>query len=196
MVGPLGPAAKYVVEGAVQNGKVGPASQRAYAWVATVTRSWTAAGKPLDVLAEYKFASGSRNPADTSRSGTFDQLYAANHDRFGHQDLFGWRNIHAVKTLATYTVAKNLALNFMYDDFWLASAVDYLYNGGGKAIARSADGKAGQHVGRETDFFGTWRHGHFLAGAGYGYLFAGEFVRRTTPGVRQSYIYFFHTYSL
>jgi len=45
-----------------------------------------------------------------TRDGTFDQLYASNHDRFGRADLFGWRNIHNLRSLNTLHVAKPVAI--------------------------------------------------------------------------------------
>ena len=83
----------------------------------------------------------------------------------------------------------------MYDNFWLASRKDALYNSGGQAIVRSAAGTAGRHVGQETDLFVTYRYKHFLLGGGYGLLLAGEFLRKTSPGVSPSYWYLFHTYT-
>ncbi|MCW5982343.1 MAG: alginate export family protein [Bryobacteraceae bacterium] len=196
LAGPLAWSAKYSLEAAVQNGKVGPAAHRGHAWFSGISRRWTAAKRPLDVSAEYKFASGNRNPRDVSLSRTFDQLYPANHDKFGHEDLFSWRNIHNARSLATYGLTKNLAVNLMYNSFWLASARDALYSGAGKSIARSADGSAGRHVGQEADVFATYKYGHFQFGAGYGHFFAGGFVNRTTPGVSPVYLYVFHTYTL
>ncbi|MDE3166372.1 MAG: alginate export family protein, partial [Acidobacteriota bacterium] len=64
----------YTVEAALQRGKVGPANLSAGAFVGTLRRRWTLAGKPLDVLAEYKYASGTDNPADALHTGTFDQI--------------------------------------------------------------------------------------------------------------------------
>jgi hypothetical protein len=162
---------------------------------ASAARHWTPAGKPLDVSVEYKYASGTGNPADASRSSTFDQMFPSNHDKFGHQDLFGWRNIHNARSLTSLGLAKGFALNFMYDDYWLASARDALYNSSGKSIARSATGTAGRHVGQETDLFTTYKWQSLTFGAGYGYLFAGEFLRRATQGVGPSYIYIFQTYT-
>ncbi len=196
LAGPLGRGVKYSIEAAGQDGKVGPAQHRATAWFSSVSRRWMAGGKPLDVTGEYKFAAGARNPQDAALSRTFDQLYAANHDKFGHEDLFGWRNIHNLRSLTTYGVSKSFGLNFMYDNVWLASARDSLYNGSGKAIARSANGSAGKHVGQETDLFFTFKHNHFIWGAGYGYFFAGQFIQKTTPGKSPSYAYVFQTYSL
>ena len=44
--------------------------------------------------------------------------------------------------------------------------------------------------------FATYKRGHFIFGAGYGHLFSGQFIQRTTPGVGPTYLYVFHTYSL
>jgi hypothetical protein len=82
----------------------------------------------------------------------------------------------------------------MYDSFWIASERDALYSGSGKALARSPAGDAGRHVGEEADVFGTYKYRHLTIGAGYGHLFAGEFIRKTTPGFGPTYIYVFHTY--
>ena len=194
--GPVASGVKYSLEAALQKGKVGPADLSAGAWVATLARRWSVANHSLDVSAEYRYASGTANPADPTHSGTFDQLYAANHDKFGHEDLLGWRNIHNIRSLATLALTKNLSLNFMYDNYWLADLKDALYNGSGKAIVRSPTGTAGRHVGQETDLYGTYKHGHFTFGAGYGHFFSGQFIQKTTPGVGPTYLYVFHAYNL
>ena len=193
--GPVTHGIRYSVEGAAQSGNVGAASQRAFAWYSRLNRNYQVAGRPLDVSGEYKFASGTRNPQDSTHTGTFDQLYASNHDKFGHEDLFGWRNVHNLRSLETLGLTKALAVNFMYNSFWLASTRDALYNGQGRAIAQSITGIAGRHVGQEVDVFATYGFRHWLFGAGYGYLFKGEFIRSTTPGVNPSYAYVFQTYS-
>jgi len=90
-----------------------------------------------------------------NRSETFDQLYAANHDKFGLQDLFGWRNIHNLGSLDIVHVTKGLALNVMYNSWWLATAKDSLYSLQGNGIVRSAREDAGTHVGQELDFYAT-----------------------------------------
>jgi hypothetical protein len=196
LAGPLALGAKFSLEGAAQNGRVGPGEHRASAWFSSVGRRWTAAARPLDLSVEYKFASGARNPKDATLSRTFDQLYAANHDKFGHQDLFGWRNIHNARALATYGLTKALALNVMYSGYRLASPCDALYSGAGKSIAKSAACSAGSDVGREADVFAVYKYKRFQIGAGYGHFFSGEFIRKTTPGVGPSYVYIFHSYSL
>ncbi|WP_321474783.1 alginate export family protein [uncultured Paludibaculum sp.] len=190
--GPVAAGWKYVIEGVVQRGHVGPASQRAGAWSSVFQKS---IGK-VDLSGEYKFASGTENPADRGRSGTFDQMYAANHDKFGHQDLFGWRNMHDVRAVASWKVRPRVTLNAMYDSYWLARKRDALYGLNGRAIAKSTDGTAGRHVGQDVDFFAAWRPVKpLLLGAGVGVFVNGEFVKNTTPGVAPVYFYVFQTYS-
>lgn len=196
MAGPVTQGVKYSLEAALQKGMVGPAELSASAWFAALSRRWTIGGKTLDISGEYKYASGTENPADPKHSGTFDQLYAANHDKFGHEDLFGWRNIHNARSVTSLGLTKSLALNFMYDNYWLANVKDAIYNGSGKLIARSTTGTAGRHVGQETDVYGTYKYNHFTFGAGYGHFFSGQFIQKTTPGIGPTYLYIFHTYSL
>jgi hypothetical protein len=196
LAGPLSRGVNYSLEAALQKGKTGPADLSASAWYGALSRRWTIARGTLDLSAEYKYASGTENPTDAKHSGTFDQLYAANHDKFGHQDLFGWRNVHNARSLDTLGVTRNFAINFQYDNYWLANLEDGVYNGSGKLIVRSATGAAGRHVGQETDLYGTYKYGHFTFGAGYGHFFSGRFIQKTTPGIGPTYLYVFHTYSL
>jgi hypothetical protein len=193
--GPFAAGSSFSVEAALQTGKAGLARHRAGAWFASLSRRWTVGRRTLDLSGEYKFASGTDDPRNPSRSGTFDQLYPANHDKFGHQDLFGWRNIHDARSLAAWGLTKSLALNFMYNSFWLASARDSLYNGSGRSIARSGAGAAGRHVGQEADAFATYKYSHFQFGAGCGRFFKGGFINQTTPALRPTYLYVFHTVS-
>ena len=196
LAGPLAGGWKYSLEGVLQNGMMGAGHHKAEAWFSWIGRRWDLAGHSLDASVEYKFASGSRNPTDPSLSRTYDQFYPANHDKFGHEDLLGWRNLHNLRSLETFTVTKAFALNFMYNQFWLASARDGLYNSSGKIIAQSLTGAAGRHVGQEADLFGTYKYHHFTFGAGYGYFAPGHFLQKTTPGISPTYIYIFHTYTL
>jgi hypothetical protein len=187
--GPLAAGVRYSIETAVQNGHTGVLPHRGFAWFSNVSRRFG----PVEVSAEYKYASGSDRPAE--RDGTFDQLYASNHDKFGHLDLFGWRNIHNLRSLETWHITRPLALNFMYNDWWLASARDALYNGTGRSIALSREGSAGRHVGREADLFATYQYGPFTFGAGAAKLFPGEFLKHATPGAATRYLYVFQSFA-
>ena len=190
--GPLPGRLKYSLEAVAQDGHTGPVQHRAYAWFSGISRPVKLA-LPLDLEAEYKYASGSRNAA--TRDNTFDQLYASNHDRFGRADLFGWRNIHNVRSLDTLHVTKPLAISVMYNNWWLASPTDALYNSSGGAIVRSAKGTAGTHVGQEADVFGTYQASGWTFGAGMAHVFAGGFLHATTPGVNTRYLFVFQSYT-
>ena len=194
LTGPLPRAVKYSLEAAFQNGKVGPASLRSCAWFGGLSRRWKVAGHNLDVGGEYKYASGTENPDDPTRTGTFDQLYPANHDKFGHQDLFGWRNVHNVRST---TSLGNRNFSYVHVRQLLAGERQgWSLQRVGALLARSPSGAAGRHVGQETDLFGAYKFGHFTFGGGYGHFFSGEFIRQTTPGLGPTYLYVFHSYSL
>ena len=193
LYGPLPRKFLYSLEGVGQTGHIGPLNQRAYAWSIGASRKVTAVKRPLNFSVEYKLASGSRS--GQSHSSTFDQLSPANHDKFGHEDLFGWRNLKTLKTVATLNVTKSLTLNVMYTNEWLFSASDSLYNGQGNSIAMSKTGTAGTHVGQELDSFLTYAYGAHLFGAGFGHFFKAEFIANTTPNVNPRYFYIFQQYS-
>jgi len=192
VAGPLPQAWKYTLELALQNGKVGPRNHRALGWASRASRSFTTA-IPVDFSTEYKYASGTQNP-EGNRSGTFDQLYPASHDKFGHADLLAWRNIHNIRSLVTLRPTQGTAVNLMYNNSWLASARDAAYNLQGRPIAQSVDGSAGRHIGQELDVFATQRWNGFVFGAGFAHLFAGSFLKNTTPGVNTRYLYVFQSY--
>ncbi|HEX4136570.1 MAG TPA: alginate export family protein [Bryobacteraceae bacterium] len=138
---------------------------------------------------EYNFASGDKNPKDAVR-GTFDQLYPSGHDLYGVADQVGWRNIKDVRTGIGIKPRSNVTANFEYNNFYLASATDALYNAAGAAVARSADGAAGTHVGQEFDGYGTWTVSRpLLLGAGVGHILPAEFLKNTTKGNPYTYPY-------
>jgi hypothetical protein len=182
----------YSLEGIGQTGHIGLLTQRAYAWFAGAAKKFP--GKhPLTLSFEAKAASGTGR--GSTSSGTYDQLAPANHDKFGHEDLFGWRNLRTIKNLETFSITKRFALNLMYTNHWLSSATDSLYNGQGSSLALSKTGAAGTHVGQELDSFVTYTRGGQTFGAGFGHFFAGEFIQKATPGVNPRYLYVFHQYS-
>lgn len=190
--GPMPKHFAYSLEGIGQNGHLGLLPQRAYAWYSCVTRPFTVATLPLNVLVEYKEASGSHYGA--THSATYDQLAPANHDKFGDQDLFGWRNLKTFKTLDTLSLSRGLAMNVMYTDERLFSASDALYNSTGSKISISSPGKAGTHVGQELDGFLTFSIGKHNFQAGVSQFFKGQFIRNTTPGINPRYFYFSQEY--
>lgn len=192
--GPLPARLTYSLEGIAQNGHVGALNQRAYAWFAGVSRPLKIGRLPIDASVEYKEASGSHFGA--THSSTFDQLSPANHDKFGHEDLFGWKNLRTFKSLETLHPTKALAFNVMYTNESLFSASDALYSSAGARIAISAQGTAGRGVGQELDGFATYTWGAHTFMAGFGHFFRGEFVANTTPGINPRYFYIAQQYTI
>jgi hypothetical protein len=191
--GPLPHGLAYSFEGVGQTGHLGPVTQRAYAWFAGLSEKAIAGKKPVGLSVEYKGASGTKLGSATS--GTYDQLAPANHDKFGHEDLFGWRNLKTLKSLETVGITKSLTLNLMYTNDWLFSAADALYNSQGSSIASSKKGTAGTHVGQEVDSFVTYTYGVHTFGAGFGHFFKGGFIDSTTLRINPRYLYVFQQYS-
>jgi hypothetical protein len=187
VAGPLGAGFRFIGEGALQGGHWGLRKHRAGGGVFHVARelSWPL---PVEASVEYKYASGTED-FGSDRHSTFDQLYAAVHNRTGHADLFGWVNIHNIQAQADIDVAPQWVVTLMYDNSWLASATDYAYTAQGRPIVRSPDGSAGRHLGAEFGIYTGWRRGHFTIGGGFAYLWAGEFIRNTTPGVNTRFWY-------
>lgn len=192
--GPLPGKFAYSLEGIAQNGHIGLLDQRAYAWFAGISRPLKIGTIPLDSSVEYKVASGSH--AGQTRSATFDQFTPANHDKFGHEDLFGWRNLRTFKTLETLHPTKALAFNVMYTHESLFSPSDALYSSAGSKIAISPKGTAGRTVGQELDGFATYTWGAHTFLAGFGHFFKGPFVMNTTPGINPRYLYIGQQYNI
>ena len=131
---------------------------------------------------EYNYASGDENPKD-GRRGTFDPMYPTAHDKYGLADQVGWRNIHDFRTGTEFKPSKKWLVSSFFHDWWLASPTDALYATTGLPVARSASGTAGRHVGEEIDAQATYTFDKQLqVGGGFGHIFPGEFLRKTTQG--------------
>ena len=194
MAGKLPTAIDYSTETAVQTGSVGPDTVRAWASHWNVGKTIAAfSGRPR-FFGEYNYASGDANRTDGTR-GTFDQLYPTGHDKYGLADQVGWRNIHHARAGVEIKPSARWGMNGGYHSWWLASATDALYSASGAAVARSAAGTAGRHVGQEVDMQAAYTYSPQLQiGVGYAYLIPGEFLKNTTPGSPYSYPYLMITY--
>ena len=190
--GPIANGVRYSAEIVGQFGDIGPTPQRANAWALQLGKQAKLAGRAIDVIGEYKYASGG---VRSDRISTFDQLFPAAHDKLGHADILGWKNVRNMKALATWNWAKSFSVNVMYNNSWLADPRDAVYNTAGRAIARSTTGFDGRHIGQEADLFVTYKKSGWTTGAGYGYFFSGEFIRRTTPAIDPQYMYVYQSYS-
>ncbi len=184
----------YSTEMARQTGTLGTSNIAAWAghWVAgrTFETAWTPRA-----YVEYNFASGTSNPTGNT-VGTFDQLYPSGHDKFGLTDQVGWRNIKDLRTGIEAKPLRKLTCSTTFHDYWLADARDGLYTATGAVVAKSPAGAAGTHVGEELDFQGIYKWNKAIQfGAGYGQLFTGQFLNKTTKGKDFSYPYFMTSYA-
>lgn len=159
------------------------AGDRVRAWAGNWTLGKTLSGlRGWRAYAELNRASGDRRRGD-GRQGNFDPLYPSVHDKLGLADLFSWTNLVHWRSGAEFTLAKGFKLAAAYNSFWLANPGDGLYMGG-RVAARSAEGKAGRHVGQEADVQFHLQLGRRTnINAGHSRLFPGMFLRRTTPAL-------------
>jgi len=177
------------VEMAKETGSLG--SDKVSAWAGHWVLGRTLASVPLKPRPwiEYNYATGDANAKDGIR-GTFDQLYPTAHDKYGLADQVGWKNIRDLRLGVETKPRKNWTATLEYNDWYLANAHDALYNTSSTAIARSANGTAGTHAGQELDLTATWSvFSSLQTGAGFGHIFPGEFLRKTTPGNAYTFPY-------
>ena len=192
-VGKLPQGFDYGAEVVDEAGYLGTDQIRAWATHFVIGRTTKMLWTPR-VFAEFNFASGDKNSKDGIR-GTFDQLYPTGHDKYGLSDQVGWRNMKDFRTGLETKPRKNLTASVVYNDLYLASRFDAMYNAGGAALFRSAAGTAGTHIGQELDVIAMWTIAKPLqAGGGFGHLFPGDFLKNVTPGKAYNFPYVMFTY--
>jgi hypothetical protein len=82
-----------------------------------------------------------------------------------------------------------------FEGYWLATSNDNFYASSG-AIAVAAHAGASRHIGNELDLIAEYQMNKGLSfGFGYARLFAGEFLKTTTPGHDYSYPFAYFQYN-
>ena len=183
----------YGVEMALQRGALGTDDIRAWAghWQMRETFPGRTA---VRLTGEYNFASGDEDPADNVR-GTFDQLYPTPHDKTGLADQIGWKNVHHARAGFEVTPFRGFPVTTNYHSWWLAENKDAIYNVANAVVGRVATGAADRHVGQELDVqVSRALTPQIQAAAGYAHIFAGPFLKATTPGASYSHPYVMVTY--
>jgi hypothetical protein len=184
----------YGTEMAHQAGRLGTDRVGAWAghWIVGYTVAGAWASPRLSV--EFNHASGDDNPHD-GRRGTFDQIYPTNHDRYGLTDPVGWKNLNHLRSGIEIKPRPKWLAIASYHSFWLANSHDGFYNASGALVARVPDGSAGRYVGQEADLQAVYFwSGRTKIGAGYGHLFPGTFLKKTTDGSAYTYPYAYVNY--
>jgi hypothetical protein len=130
-----------------------------------------------------EWASGTPDPAASTRYGTFNQLFAFGHYYMGYIDYVGRQNINDFSLQVSANPAKWITSLVQYHHFTLVEARDALYNLGGGISRRDLAGASGVFVGQEMDTmvnFHLSSHQDLLLG--YSVFFPGDFIRNTGPG--------------
>lgn len=180
----------YVQESALQRGSIGPESVAAFATHSELSYRHAVRFQPKYTL-EYNHASGDASFGDRHR-GTFDQLYATAHERYGMTDQIGWKNMQHLRAAAEFTLSRRWQLTVKHGAYWLASARDGLYNTSNAQIAVDRSGASGRWVGQESAAHFTFKLDRYSQiGAGIGHLVPGTFLRRTTAGHHHTSAYSF-----
>lgn len=193
-VGKLPDSFDYATEMDRQAGSLGSDTIGAWAghWVLGKTLSTSHLHPRIAV--EYNYASGDHNAKD-GHHGTFDQLYATGHDKYGMDDQVGWKNIRNARASLETKPAKKWTAVARYDAWWLADPHDALYNAASAPVARVASGSAGRFVGQELDGFTAYNFSRqFQFGGGFGHIFPGTFLNHATQGQSYDYPYVMTTF--
>ncbi len=150
--------------------------------------SWT----PRWVL-EFNHASGD-NGVDGAR-GTFDALYANNHDKYGFMDRFAWRNINHAATALELKPAKRWTSKAVFHYLWLANKNDAIYTQGGVNVKwkNATSSRLGPELDLQTSYSFSRRLD--LVG-GIAHLWAGEYIRHATNYTGSTYPYVTFLYRL
>ncbi len=140
------------------------------------------------VSVEYNYASGDSANKDGDRN-TFDQFYPSNHGYYGMIDQFAWKNLKNARVGFDFLAAKKLKVRADFNEFYLATVQDSLYasSGSSQVLNRQA---TSAHIGSELNAVGLYQWSMFWKfGAGYGHLFAGDYLKQSKAGFGYSYPY-------
>jgi hypothetical protein len=166
----------------------------AWAGYAGVGKTFPKVAAAPRVFIEGNYASGTKNPKGRDWN-TFDQLYPSNHDKFGFTDQVGRRNLVQFRVGVEESVGKKWKFKEAFEGFWLATSNDNFYSSSG-AISVPATPGASRHIGNELDLVAEYEWNNGLNfGFGYARLFAGEFLKTTTPGHDYGYPYAYVEYN-
>jgi hypothetical protein len=175
-----GPAAlDYNVEIALQRGHV--VTDSISAWAGHWEIGWKPLGRDLGprIGLEYNYASGDSYPED-GRHHTFDDLYPAGFNKYGIVDPYAWRNLRSPSLGVDMPVTRSWAFYGGYRAYWLATVQDGLYPGGDDFVVRNPDAPS-PHIGNQAFLSATYTHSErWHISAGYGHLFPGSYLRRST----------------
>lgn len=179
----------------IQSGHFADSSIHAWAWYTILGYTIPKTRFEPRFSIEYNYASGNRSIGNPV-VGTFDLLYPTTHQWDRITDLFGEENIRDLKPGFDFRPVPKLKVRFVLSELSLASRYDSLYDTTGAVLVKVPKGGAlSRDIGKEGDVYGTYDVNRRLQlGAGFGHLYAGQFIKQNTPGSSASYPYGFLDY--
>lgn len=178
----------YAVEALLQRGSY--SADRVTAFAQSYTAGWTLSGAAIQprVSAEYSYASGDAALKDGVR-GTFDQFYPSNHSYNGMIDQFGWKNLKNVRGGFDCVLWNKLNYRVDVNEFYLATVQDSLYNSSGSPVVVNREATS-NHIGWEMNTVLLYQWSKvWKFGAGFGRLFAGDYLKQSNLDYGYNYPY-------
>jgi hypothetical protein len=178
----------YIAEVVVQRGTY--SADRVAAVGQSYVLGWTIPGVDFAprISAEYDDASGDAKAKDGSRN-TFDQFYPSNHSYYGMFDQFGWKNLKNARTGLDCLVSKKLKVRADFNEFYLATIQDGLYNSSGSSVVLNRKATS-SHIGSSLGGVALYQWTKIWKfGAGYSHFVAGGFLKQSNTGLGYNYPY-------
>jgi hypothetical protein len=178
----------YSVETVLQKGSY--SSDRVSAFAESYVLGWTIIDTPLKprLSAEYSYATGDAARKDGIR-GTFDQFYPSNHSYYGMIDQFGWKNLKNWRAGYDCLLWKKTKFRLDFNEFYLATVQDSLYGSSGSAVISNPKATS-NHIGSEINATAMYQWSKIWKfGAGWGRLFAGEYLKQSKADFGYTYPY-------
>jgi hypothetical protein len=137
---------------------------------------------------EFNYASGDNTSKDGTRN-TFDQFYPSNHGYYGMMDQFGWKNMKNYRAGFDFIPATKLKIRGDFNEFYLATTQDGLYNSSGSSIVLNRQATS-SHVGSEINTVALYQWTKiWKVGAGLGRFYAGEVLKESKYNFGYTYPY-------
>ena len=170
----------YNLEFVYQFGRFG--SGDIQAWTAASDAGFTFENAPLKPRLGLKanVTSGDDNPKNPNLQ-TFNPLFPRG-AYFGEPALIGPANHIDVHPSLDLELCRNLTLDLNWDCFWRESTREGIY-GPAVNLIQSGQTSDARYVGHQAEAMLEWRiDRHFTLTADYAHFFAGDFLKKTTPG--------------
>lgn len=174
----------YKVEGVLERGSY--VNDSIHAGAGYIKAGYTAKRLPWrpHLEPEYDYATGNshRTPFHVS---TFDQFHPSNHNVFGLEDLFGWKNIKQRRLNLDFQPKKQLYFLLQGESLHVASVMDGIYDSAGSkmVVAPPPGGLRSSDIGSEFDASMQWDTGyHLLWEMGAAHFWPGAAMTRNKRG--------------